>query len=1273
MKDQMVVGVDIDGINLRVGSIKGNQTQKIQSIKLTSDQTKEYILEEVANGIARVLTSETVGIGVGVPSIVNVDQGIVYEVTRIPSWKEVRLKSFLEDRFNIPVYVNNDANCFTTGVKYFGEGLEYENVVGLIIGEGMGAGIILNGKLQSGSNCGTGEFGKLTFREHDYEYYCSSKFFKNEFGLTFDELLGKAEKNDHQALKIFEKYGYYLGTAIKAIIYSIDPDIIIMGGPVSNAYPYFSESMNLQMQSFAFKRTIARLKIGIDSRQDMTLLGAAALYYDAQQNKNMQELIADREKAEHALKRSEEKYFQLFNNISDPIFITDNKSGKFINCNETVVKKFYGYSLQKLRTMSPADLHPEEERKRISASGWLKSGRQNEINTHIDRKGKRIEVDIHSSLIEYDGRKATLSIIRDITEQQRAQRDANRRAVQSALISDIGQRLSSELDLDVLLEEVVKLICDSFGYYGVMLFMLDEKKRTLNLRSIAGGYAEIFRSNLVVKISEGMIGNAVRTRSMQISGDVSKDPNYINKSGESTKSELAVPIISGKKVIGVLDLQSDQLDAFDETDAEAAITLSTQIASAIENARLYKIAQIELEEREKAEQEAQHRAAQSALIYEVGQRVSSALELDVLLSEVVHAVRDAFDYYGVMLLMVDEKHRNLILRSIAGGYAGIFPSDLTIKMGEGMIGTAAKNKTVRLSGDVEKDPNYVKKAKEVTRSELSVPIISGKKVIGVLDFQSDRVDAFNESDVASAWTLSSQIANAIENARLYEQAQQELKERQQAEKALRKSKDNLQQAKRETDNILKNVEEGLFILDKDLRIGSQHSRALLNILNEKDPALKNILEILSGKVSPKVMESVEQYLEFMFDPGIDEQSINDLNPMSEMEVRFSEYDLPKFLSFKFRRIVSRKKIIGLIATVIDVSRQIELTRKLEESRAESKRQMDWLMNILHVEPQLLKEFIDSVHIEMGYIDRLLKNNEGTGSYKTLLEKVFRSMHLIKGNASMLDLSVFVERAHQFEEKISALRDKDRINGSDFVPLVLQLGQIRKTVNELSNLIERISKIHSHFRPKRSYESELFIRSLQNLVTNLSNDLNKHVQLKTDKFDAANIPYHYRLTTREILIQMIRNSVYHGLENADEREQLGKSATGVIEIQTESQNGFFSFSIYDDGRGIQIHKLREKARKIGKWKDAEIDGWTDEEVAQLIFLTGVSTLDTANLVAGRGVGMDLVRDRIQQIGGTIELEFEPERFCLFHIKLPLKPKNNKKEIYSDAALEMADNN
>ena len=124
--------------------------------------------------IEEVFDSAVSGIGVGVPSIVDVEKGIVYDVQNIPSWKEVHLKQLLEERFQVPVFINNDANCFAIGEKHFGKGKDHENMIGLIVGTGMAGGIIIKNQLYNGYNCGSGEFGMIPYLEHNYEYYSSA-------------------------------------------------------------------------------------------------------------------------------------------------------------------------------------------------------------------------------------------------------------------------------------------------------------------------------------------------------------------------------------------------------------------------------------------------------------------------------------------------------------------------------------------------------------------------------------------------------------------------------------------------------------------------------------------------------------------------------------------------------------------------------------------------------------------------------------------------------------------------------------------------------------------------------------------------------------------------------------------------------------------------------------------------------------------------------------------------------------------------------------------
>jgi PAS domain S-box-containing protein len=241
---------------------------------------------------------------------------------------------------------------------------------------------------------------------------------------------------------------------------------------------------------------------------------------------------------------------------------------------------------------------------------------------------------------------------------------------------------------------------------------------------------------------------------------------------------IGAPLIIEDEAVGLFSVQSDDLTG---NDVPAITAFAHQIAAAWRKARLVQDLERGLAELRQAEAEARRRAAQAGLIYEVGQRVSGELELETLLSEIVTAVRDAFDYYGVMMMMVDEGNQRLYLHSSAGGYANLFPQDVWLAIGEGMTGYAAATGETQLSGDVSKDPHYVRKTTEETRSELAVPIKSGQSVIAVLDLQSDEFDAFDENDVLVMETLADQIGVAIENARLYEAIERELTERKRAE------------------------------------------------------------------------------------------------------------------------------------------------------------------------------------------------------------------------------------------------------------------------------------------------------------------------------------------------------------------------------------------------------------------------------------------------------------------------------------------------------------
>jgi glucokinase len=276
-----ILGVDLGGTNVRAGIVKDNRLAQVVSASINGQGSQKEVLEQVCGVIDPLVHRGLKGIGVGVPSVVDLKRGIIYDVVNIPSWKRVPLKDFLEKRYRLPVYINNDANCFAVGEKYFGQARKYDNAVGLIVGTGLGAGVITNGKLYSGANCGAGEFGMISYLDHNHEYYASGQFFKNVYQTSGRELYGRAKAGDAEALRIFAEFGRHLGEAIKTILYAVDPDIIVLGGSVSQSYTFFQEAMWESIRTFIYTLVLKNVRIGVTRVRNIAILGAAALYYDA--------------------------------------------------------------------------------------------------------------------------------------------------------------------------------------------------------------------------------------------------------------------------------------------------------------------------------------------------------------------------------------------------------------------------------------------------------------------------------------------------------------------------------------------------------------------------------------------------------------------------------------------------------------------------------------------------------------------------------------------------------------------------------------------------------------------------------------------------------------------------------------------------------------------------------------------------------------------------------------------------------------------------------
>lgn len=281
MNHSGVIGIDLGATNIRGGLVIGKEIANITAKPIRSQGTVEEVLEDVFSITDPLMNNAVAAIGIGVPSVVDVQQGIVYDVQYIPSWKEVPLKNIMEERYKVPVFVNNDANCFALGEFYFGKAVGAEHVIGLTIGTGIGAGVIINKRLYAGPNCGAGEFGMVDYLDRCYEYYGSGQFFENVYHTNGQVVFERAQSGDREAQRWYAEMGTHLGNAIKMILYTYDPSLIIFGGSVRHAYPFFKETMWERINSFAYPKSLLRLRIEISELQNSGILGAAGLYYNA--------------------------------------------------------------------------------------------------------------------------------------------------------------------------------------------------------------------------------------------------------------------------------------------------------------------------------------------------------------------------------------------------------------------------------------------------------------------------------------------------------------------------------------------------------------------------------------------------------------------------------------------------------------------------------------------------------------------------------------------------------------------------------------------------------------------------------------------------------------------------------------------------------------------------------------------------------------------------------------------------------------------------------
>jgi sigma-B regulation protein RsbU (phosphoserine phosphatase) len=318
-----------------------------------------------------------------------------------------------------------------------------------------------------------------------------------------------------------------------------------------------------------------------------------------------------------------------------------------------------------------------------------------------------------------------------------------------AFLAQMADTLNTTLDLNTLLNRTAELVRAIIQYRILAIFLLNDRTNELRMRFQIGHTPETARMRF--PMGKGIIGQVALTRQPMMINDVTTCEIYI-PANPNVRSELSIPLIAKNRLIGVLDIESEEVGHFTPEHLHLLTLTGSRIAQAIENARLYA--------------RVSRQAQTLGVLNEIATELTSILDVDPLLAKVGQLLRRLIDYQMFSIMLLDEKGETLITRyAWRFGYA--HAPMRRIPVNSGLVGAAVREWRPINVPDVRKDPRYLPMNPE-TRSELIVPLFHKGKIIGVLDLEHTRTGFFNEDHERTLTTMAAQVAIAIENARLYQ-------------------------------------------------------------------------------------------------------------------------------------------------------------------------------------------------------------------------------------------------------------------------------------------------------------------------------------------------------------------------------------------------------------------------------------------------------------------------------------------------------------------------
>ncbi|MEC5396253.1 ATP-binding protein [Uliginosibacterium sp. H1] len=463
---------------------------------------------------------------------------------------------------------------------------------------------------------------------------------------------------------------------------------------------------------------------------------------------------------------------------------------------------------------------------------------------------------------------------------------------------------------------------------------------------------------------------------------------------------------------------------------------------------------------------------------------------------------------------------------------------------------------------------------------------------------------------------------------------------------LRASDERVEASRRETAEILATVQEGLFLIDRDFRIGSQASASLEKLLGRKVSPGDDFASMLKGMLKPEDHQMALDYARLLMGDRVKPALVRDLNPLREVAVETVQG--VRHLSFDLNRVVVDGELSHLLVTVADVSAVVALRGEIDGLRSHAERQLGLLLQLMQLQPAVLSSFISDTEAALLDVNDRLRAVEGrTGEYRRLIDHVFRRVHGIKGNAASLDLDFVVSDCEVFEGVLAGLRGRDNFAGEELIGVSVHLQALFERTAWLRKIVSQFVNA-----PVAAASEREMSEALASLTQRIAGQYRKAVQTDIVLDELDGLAPQAASALRAIASQLVRNAVVHGIETPQERAAAGKAEQGRVKVALlPAGPSRYALSVRDDGRGLSAPRLREALRGSGRYTEEALASLSDKQVVMEIFRPGFTTADKADEHGGRGVGLDVVADAVRRIGGHLKLFTQPGQYTEFRVEFP----------------------